>query len=270
MSDIECEEKNKEVYFIDDVWGIIKEFAGIYHITTQWHKIISKVGFTKLHKWFKENVMHKTSWNGMSYGGAESGKKRIMHYFMQKDRPFHAFKKKTKEQYIELNKLINSRGKKDFSIYKKGQEVIYYRGPLHYPWAQYEKCGIIQKVNKNSLTVKFYTLHEEGHWIRREQYPGFNIGHEVHDYNKEVFEEKATVIYSYFSADFELNSSKKPLLLKYYDSWRDHHISNFATSWYSNHEPNVTRRQVAWENATEYIIDDEGTFIVQVLQTTSN
>ena len=51
MSKQNADDKQNEIWFNDDVWGIIKEFAGIYNITTEWDKVLTKkVGLTKLHK----------------------------------------------------------------------------------------------------------------------------------------------------------------------------------------------------------------------------
>ena len=139
--------EQKEIWFNDDVWGIIKEYAGIYNITTEWHKVISKVGLTKLHNWYKNHCGYRIS--NIDCKGAEKGKLFLMKCFMSHPR--------TKNQYVELNKLIIAKRRfvkreddvEDFSIYKKGQEVSWFYG---YDY----KCGVIQKVNKNSLTVKFY------------------------------------------------------------------------------------------------------------------
>ena len=195
--------EQKEIWFNDDVWGIIKEYAGIYNITTEWYKVFSKVGLNKLHNWYKTHCGYRIS--NIDCKGAEKGKLFLMKCFMSHPR--------TKNQYVELNKLITAKRRvvkreddtEDFSIYKIGQEVSWFYG---YDY----KCGVIQKVNKNSLTVKFYEEHEgiiqDPEGLRKYLYSDVK-----YYYNKEVFEEKNTVIYKYFKADFELDDNEKYKLL---------------------------------------------------------
>ena len=40
------------MYFCDDIWNVIKEFAGIYNLSG-WNKI-EKIGVGKLHDYYKE------------------------------------------------------------------------------------------------------------------------------------------------------------------------------------------------------------------------
>jgi hypothetical protein len=80
-------EKNQETKqkceLCDDVWGHIKEYAGIYNITTEWDKVM-KVSASKLKIWYRVNTSRYIT--NCSKDSAEKQKKLVLKYFYKKQR----------------------------------------------------------------------------------------------------------------------------------------------------------------------------------------
>lgn len=140
-------EKDKKYELPDELWNIVKEYAGIYNISTEWNKI-EKVGVNKLHTYYKDNFNKRIT--NINHNASKS-RKAILKFMMQYGM--------NKEKYTNLNKLITTKrqvtkNETDFTKYKVGDEVIYTHcygaGCYNY------YCGVITKVNKASITFKPY------------------------------------------------------------------------------------------------------------------
>jgi len=179
----------------DDVWGHIKEFAGIYHIATDWDKVW-KVSAYNLKKWYNENTRYYISIP--SNHNAETKKRTILKYFYKKPRD--------KQMMESLHRLINPKHyavKKDFTKYRVGQEIIYELPPLYG-----FRCGVIKKVNKASINVDFYTeILEEREY-----------GRSSYIFNKEIIDFNKT-IKTYFKSDDELEDTDRLQLVRRICYW---------------------------------------------------
>ena len=153
----EQQEKKKKYDLNDDVWGLIKEFAGIYHITTEWDKVM-KVSSSKLYEWYRKNTKYSIS--NLYKSNAKEQKEIILNFLYKKQR-----NKKTMENlyylilpHIETKEKVTKpvKEKKDFTKYRVGQEVVY-----QIPLCDF-KCGIIRRVNKASINVDFYEEKRDG------------------------------------------------------------------------------------------------------------
>ncbi len=203
----EQQEKKQKYDLNDDVWGLVKEFAGIYHITTEWDKVM-KVSAPKLYKWYTANMnVRITRLSGQS---AETQKRVILKFFYKKQR-----NKKTMENlyyllipHLDAEKVEKKvKVKKDFTKYKVGQEVIYQ------PYACAYKCGVIKKVNKCSINVDFYE-EEETH---EQSENGLFIIKTKHTFMKPITNKNMT-IRANFKSDDELGAFEEHKLL--YRIWR--------------------------------------------------
>ena len=151
----EQQEKKQKYELCDDVWGLVKEYAGIYNITTEWDKVM-KVSSSKLYEWYRKNTKRRIS--NISKSNAKEQKRIILKFFYEKQRN----KKMMENLYYlilphtetkEVTKPVKE--KKDFTKYRVGQEVVY-----QIPFCDF-KCGIIRKVNKASINVDFYEEKRE-------------------------------------------------------------------------------------------------------------
>lgn len=137
--------KKPKVYELpNELWSIVKDYAGVYHITTNWDKVMN-VGVQKLHDYFKENFNCRiTNYRKRPDQTKEMILKSIINRGMNK------------KKWDELAKLVDKKRKMkesgiDLSQYKVGEEV-YYIG------SDYDYVGIITKINKASITFKPYTI----------------------------------------------------------------------------------------------------------------
>ena len=131
--------KKDDYEFCDDVWSLIKEYTGIYHIGTEWYKVYD-ISAVKLYKWYRQNTGYVIS--NISKLDAEKKKKCILKWFHKKQR--------NKKLMNSLYSLFTNGNMtcKDFTKYKIGDEIMYddikdYR----------YKLGVIKKVNKASINV---------------------------------------------------------------------------------------------------------------------
>ena len=140
--------EKKNYWFPEELWGIVKEYAGIYNITTRWDKI-SKVGVKPLLKYYQSNF-NRSITNATS--NPYKVKKMILRSIIKIGM--------NEEKYRELATLVEkkkiTKNTKDFTKYKVGDEVVYTK----YGGAMVSKkfCGVIKKVNKASIVFKPYQI----------------------------------------------------------------------------------------------------------------
>ena len=204
----EQQEKKQKYDLNDDVWGLVKEFAGIYHITTEWDKVM-KVSSSKLYEWYRKNTKYKIS--HLSKSNAKEQKKIILKFLYKKQR-----NKKTMENlhylilpHIETEEVAKPvKEKRDFTKYRVGQEVVY-----QIPLCNF-KSGIIRKVNKASINVDFY---EEKYTERSD---GLRVVEGRYDFKKDKFSSNKN-IRANFKSDDELREFDKPRL-NYRVAWKNY------------------------------------------------
>ena len=143
--------KKVDFEFCDDVWSVIKEYAGIYHIGTEWPKV-TKLSATKLYNWYSAKHYY---FPDRSVGAAEK-RKHILCRFSKgdaRDGP-----RRNKEDMNSLYSLLTMGGWtcKDFTKYKVGQTILY-NDVKNYSY----KFGVIKRVNKASINVD---LKEPAGW----------------------------------------------------------------------------------------------------------
>lgn len=198
----EQQEKKQKYELCDDVWGLVKEFAGIYHITTEWDKIM-KVSSSKLYEWYRKNTNRRIS--HLSKSNAKEQKKVILKFFYKKQR-----NKKMMENlyylilpHIETKEEVTKpvKEKKDFTKYRVGQEVVY-----QIPLCDF-KCGIIRKVNKASINVDFYEEKREN------RSNGLSIVETFYVFQKDKFSSNKN-IRANFKSDDELCDFDKSRLIR--------------------------------------------------------
>jgi hypothetical protein len=125
--------KKKKTYnFCDDIWGVIKEFAGIYNITTEWYKL-EKVSVDKIHDFYRTYYRRRI----INYKSNVTETKRMI---------FKGIWKRPKN-LLELSKLF-VKDNPTINV-KVGDEVIY-DGWL----------GVVSKINKASISWQRYTIYK--------------------------------------------------------------------------------------------------------------
>jgi hypothetical protein len=125
--------KKKTYNFCDDLWGVIKEFAGIYNITTEWYKL-EKVSVDKIHDFYKTYYRRRIS-------NYKSNATEAKHMIFK-----HIWKRP--KNLLELSKLF-VKDKPTINV-NVGDEVIYNR-----------VLGVVSKVNKASISWRKYTIYKE-------------------------------------------------------------------------------------------------------------
>ena len=141
------EQEPKKYELQDDCWNIVKEFAGIYNLTTKWNKL-ENLGIEKIHDTLKQHG--RTRLTNYKSNALES-KKIIYKLLLTK---YKSFKLMT-----DLNDLLNPKKEDNsFDDYKVGDEVIYYSGR---GWCGSSRLGKIIKINKSSITwAEFEVSHK--------------------------------------------------------------------------------------------------------------
>ena len=144
--------KKVDFEFCDDVWSVIKEYAGIYHIGTEWPKV-TKLSAAKLYKWYRTGPP-RVYIDNLSGKSAEFKRKRILYWF-SKEEGNH---RRNEEEMNSLYSLLPPGGWtcKDFTKYKVGQTILY-NDVKNYSY----KFGVIKRVNKASINVD---LKEPAGW----------------------------------------------------------------------------------------------------------
>ena len=137
--------KKQTFYIQDDCWNIVKEFAGIYNITTKWDKL-EKLGVDKVHDIYKQYA-----------------KRRIVNYKKFPAKVKELVYKKLFTQYksfklmTDLNDLINPKKEEKSFDFNVGDEVLYSTG---HTWGSCTRLGRVIKINKSSITwAEFEVSH---------------------------------------------------------------------------------------------------------------
>ena len=175
--------KKKEFWLPDELWSNVKEYAGVYNITTKWCNIMN-VGVDRLHNYYKQNFNRRLV-NAKS--NPKKAKQMILRMIIKTGM--------NEEKYKKLAELVDSKRKvakntTDFSKYKVGEEVIYTHCSGSCCYSHY--AGIITKVNKASITFKPYTVsHMESDNPTAIYQQSFET--EKHYYDKNNFDKPKTV-----------------------------------------------------------------------------
>ena len=128
--------KKKEYWLPEELFSIVKEYAGVYNITTKWNKLMN-VGVVKIHNFYRKNFGYRIT---NATRNSKNAKRMILKSIIERGM--------NEEKYKLLAKLVVS--EYDFSKYKVGEEVKHYSNDL------VNYAGIITKVNKASITFKPY------------------------------------------------------------------------------------------------------------------
>jgi hypothetical protein len=140
--------KNIKFQLPSELWSIVKEYAGVYHITTKWNKI-SSIEVHTLHHFYLEEFHRQVK--GYTLKKAKELKQIIFKKIFKIGRM-------NKDKYEKLAYILKEKVR-DFSKYKVGQEVRHTHFTSTYCFD--ENCGIITKVNKSSITYKPYKISHE-------------------------------------------------------------------------------------------------------------
>ena len=145
--------KPKPFELIDDCWNIVKEFAGIYNLTTKWYKL-EKLGVDKAHNIFKIYSNGRLS----NYKKNPLNTKQAIYKYLFRTR-------KSLKLMTELKEMIDPKKEKkdtDTSFLvgvKVGDEIIYGRGGSC--WRTF-RLGKIVKINNSSVSWAQYEVsHSE-------------------------------------------------------------------------------------------------------------
>lgn len=175
--------------FCPDLWGVIKEFAGIYNHNIEWDKILMKNQSHILQKMicftnpdngkempachFKKNEAHvrKQFWEKVNKGDF----KQMPHYYQE-----HGAKKFDKKLVLKrLNEIFGVWTlPKEFQV---GDEIWFYRA--NYAGDQYIRAGEIISIAKDR---KSYKLKEYSYGEQRydEKYDNSYDTHYIYDWDK--------------------------------------------------------------------------------------
>ena len=201
--------RKKKYWLPNELWEIVKEYAGIYHITTKWDKIMN-VGVDRLHDYYKTNFNRRIT--NIHYNPKKCKKmilKSIIELGMNKDKY-----EKLAELFIRKNP---EGGKIDLTKYKVGEEVIYTKHTGS--WTSRKYAGIITKVNKTSITFKPYTIsHSESDNPNAFYQQGYE--NKKHYYDKNNFE-KPMCVRSNFYTKNTLEDKGKEYKFDYYELYID-------------------------------------------------
>jgi hypothetical protein len=155
-----------------ELWEIIKEYAGIYHIGTDWFKL-EKIGIITIHDHFKNEYRRRIS--NVNKDVLDS--KRIIFKSIFK-------KYKTKDNLIKLYELITDKYPKNKVLdikCKVGDQICYH-----------QLVGVVTKINKTTISFKPYKIDR----VVREDPDVFNH-HSFENiryyFNKNKFEKVKTV-----------------------------------------------------------------------------
>jgi hypothetical protein len=151
--------------FCDDIWSVIKEFAGIHNLKG-WDKI-GKLGVDKIHDFYKENYRKR-----LTNYKINAHKSKVM-IFKQ------ILPSITYERSVKLLDLL-PKPKEDMtiqnqSIFKVGDEV-----------ATYDFCGIIRKIGKR-ISIQKYT-EENGYDEDFNAFQNQSYTRIIYIYNKSVLQ----------------------------------------------------------------------------------
>ena len=164
------EQEPKKYQLQDDCWNIVKEFAGIYNLTTKWNKL-ENLGVDKVHDIFKIYAKGRlTNYKKKPY---EAKKIIFKHLFTRRK----SFKLMT-----DLNDLLNPKKEDIVFDCKVGDEVIYTSGR---GWHCERRLGKIIKINKSSVTWAEYEVsHKVSNDPTAFQYQTFETVKHYYDKSK--------------------------------------------------------------------------------------
>lgn len=205
--------KKKEYWLPEELFSIVKEYVGVYNITTKWNKIMS-VGVDKIHNFYKHNFNRRiTNAKSNPINAKRVILKSIIKMGMNEDK------------YKLLAELVDSKRKvtkntTDFTIYKVGEEVKYYHCYAASCCNYY--AGIITKVNKASITFKPYKI---SHKVSDNPNAGYFQIYETikHYYDKNNFDKPKTVRTCFHTKNTDtLSSYPNADAFDYYESRHDY------------------------------------------------
>lgn len=203
--------KKKKTYELpEELWSVVKEYAGVYSITTKWNKIMN-VGVDKLHDYYKDAFKYRV---GNYKRDASRTKRFILKSMMRRGM--------NEDKYKKLAALVDKEKNpaKDFSIYKVGEEVQY-TGKLSYVGSGNYYAGIITKVNKASITFKPYKV---SHTVSNNPDARETQSYETrtHYYDKTSFGKPMTVRSSFCTRNTLPSYYKDESCFDYYKTWHDY------------------------------------------------
>tara|TARA_R110002126_G_scaffold218134_1_gene363857 strand:- start:477 stop:1142 length:666 start_codon:yes stop_codon:yes gene_type:complete len=144
---VEVIKRSKPFELQEDCWNIVKEFAGIYNLTTKWYKL-EKLGVEKAHDLYKKYKKMRLS----NYKLRPFDTKQIIYKTL-------FTKHKSLELMTEIKEMIDPKKKEadtsSLDGVKVGDEVEYTRGTS---WCAYSRLGKIIKINKLSVTWAEYEV----------------------------------------------------------------------------------------------------------------
>ena len=139
--------KPKKFELLDDCWNIVKEFAGIYNLTTKWYKL-EKLGVDKAHNIFK--IYSKGRLSNYKHNPLDT--KQVIYKYLFRTR-------KSLKLMTELKEMVDPKKKEadtsSLDGVKVGDEVKYTRGTS---WGAYSRLGKIVKINKSSVSWAEYEI----------------------------------------------------------------------------------------------------------------
>tara|TARA_R110001606_G_C15025607_1_gene610330 strand:- start:13 stop:588 length:576 start_codon:yes stop_codon:yes gene_type:complete len=136
---------NMKYEFPQELWGIIKEYAGVYHIGTNWTKL-EKIGVETIHNHYKDEYNRYIT--NYKTNVIETKKMIFEEIFNQR---------KNKNNMIKLYKLITDKYPKNkvsnFEC-KVGDQICYCNG-------YNQLMGVVTKINKSTVSFKPYKIDRE-------------------------------------------------------------------------------------------------------------
>jgi DNA-binding ferritin-like protein (Dps family) len=140
----------KQFELLDDCWTIVKEFAGIYNLTTKWSKL-EKIGVEKVHDLFKTHAKRRLT----NYKKDARQAKHIL--FKRLFTNFKSFELMNElKEMIDPPKIkIDIEAKFGDEVFKVGDEVLYCKDNTF--WSK-SKLGKIVKINKSSVSWVEYGI----------------------------------------------------------------------------------------------------------------
>lgn len=160
-SDTNNENKNKlkkEFLLLDDIWIVVKEFAGIYDIKTKWSRF--DIGpLNKLEKTlFSFKSKKEWGFGDMSWERGNIKERRCIMW--KKFWYFHRKSPFTKEVFESISETLEPKKRniwKPPSHLNIGQEIIF-RIEINRSYKVFRRwcCGIINKINNSSINVNVY------------------------------------------------------------------------------------------------------------------
>ncbi len=140
---------NMKYEFPDELWGIIKEYAGVYHIGTDWKKL-EKLGVERIHNHYKDEYRRYIT----HYQSIPKETKKMIFKII-----FEEYK--NKENMTKLYKLITDKYPKNkvstnFNC-KVGDQIRY----ISNDYKQSTFVGVVTKINKFTISFKPYKIDRE-------------------------------------------------------------------------------------------------------------